>query len=161
MEQIVTAAMAAMLAFFGFNADFTEENVVSDEEEYVTTDYGYYEDYYREAYYEDYDYCEYIPPYDADDGIDPSEFQYLGVVEDGDTTYTWYSENVLPGGGLDDLNENGRHVDESGFVVDGDGYIAVASSDHEMGEIVETPWGEGKVYDTGCAEGAVDVYTAW
>lgn len=147
MQQLITAAMAALMAYFGASDVLAAEEVVSEEYYDVTADYGYYEEYY--------------PPYDADDGIDPSEFQYLGVVEDGDTTYTWYSEQVLPGGGLDDLNENGRHVDSDGFVVDGDGYIAVASSDYEVGTVVDTPWGEGKVYDTGCAEGAVDVYTAW
>ena len=82
----------------------------------------------------------------------------MGVVEEGDVTYTWYSQNVLPGGGLDELNANGRHV-EGGFVVDGDGYIAVASSDYEKGAIVDTPFGEAKVYDCGPESGVIDVYT--
>ena len=80
------------------------------------------------------------------------------MVYDGDTKYTWYSQRVLPGGGLTELNNNGRHV-EGGYVVDGDGYIAVASSDHEIGTVLDTPFGVAKVYDTGCASGTVDVYT--
>ena len=121
-----------------------------------------YEEYYEEyvEYYEPVYYEEYVPPYDADDGIDAYEFQYLGVIEEDGVTYTYYSENVLPGGGLTELNENGRHS-EDGFVKDGDGYIAVASSDYEMGTIVDTPFGEGKVYDTGCAEGVVDIYVSF
>lgn len=88
------------------------------------------------------------------------DFQSAGVVygEDG-TRYTWYSQNILPGGGLDELNANGRHVDESGYIRDGDGYIAVASSDHDMGTVLDTPFGKAKVYDTGCSSGTVDVYT--
>lgn len=115
-----------------------------------------YEEYWEPVYY-----YEYVPPYDASDGISPSEFRFLGVIEGGGTTYTWYSQNVLPGAGLTELNQNGRNVGEGGFVYDGDGYIAVASSDHEMGTVLETPFGEAKVYDNGCAEGVVDVYTAW
>ena len=96
-----------------------------------------------------------------DDGITAQEFQWLGVVSDGDRMYTWYSENVLPGGGLADLNENGRHSD-GGFVKDGDGYIAVASCDYEKGTVIDTPFGQAKVYDTGYpAPGQVDVYTSF
>lgn len=89
-----------------------------------------------------------------------NDFQSAGVIygDDG-TKYTWYSQNVLPGGGLTELNENGRTVDERGFVVDGDGYIAISSSDYEQGSIVDTPFGQAKVYDTGCDSGVIDVYT--
>lgn len=88
------------------------------------------------------------------------DFKSAGVVygEDG-TRYTWYSQKVLPGGGLTDLNNNGRHVNDSGYICDGDGYLAVSSSDHAQGEIIETPFGTAKVYDTGCASGTIDVYT--
>ena len=80
-------------------------------------------------------------------------FMQAGVVYGSDgTRYTWYSQNVLPGGGLTELNEKG-------YVCDGDGYIAVASSDHPKGTIIETPFGTAKVYDTGCASGTIDVYT--
>jgi hypothetical protein len=89
-----------------------------------------------------------------------NDFKSEGVRygEDG-TRYTWYSQNILPGGGLTELNNNGRHVDDQGFIRDADGYIAVASNDHAQGEIVDTPWGQGKVYDSGCASGTIDIYT--
>lgn len=117
---------------------------------------AYEEEWYEEPYY--YEQTYYVPSYDLSDGISASEFQWLGVVENGGVRYTWYSQNVLPGGGLTELNANGRHV-EGGYVVDGDGYIAVASSDHEKGTVIETPFGTAKVYDTGCASGTIDVYT--
>lgn len=71
---------------------------------------------------------------------------------------TWYSQRVLPGGGL---NIPGRHVNEEGFVCDADGYICVASSDYAKGTVLETSRGIGKVYDCGCASGTVDLYTDW
>lgn len=87
-----------------------------------------------------------------------SNFKSQGVIYMNGVRYTWYSQNVLPGGGLTALNNNGRHV-ENGFVKDGDGYIAVASSDYAQGTIVNTPFGAGKVYDSGCASGTIDIYT--
>ena len=72
---------------------------------------------------------------------------------------TWYSQRVLPGGGLD---IPGRHVNaEDGTIRDADGYICVAASDLPKGTIVETSLGTGKVYDTGCAAGTTDIYTDW
>lgn len=69
---------------------------------------------------------------------------------------TWYSQRVLPGGGL---NIPGRHVDERGLVCDCDGYICVASNDYAKGTIVETSLGTGKVYDSGCPKNTIDIYT--
>lgn len=118
----------------------------------VTGDYsGSYDAYWTES----------VVSYDTGDGISAAEFQWLGVVSDEQHAYTWYSERVLPGGGLDDLNANGRHSD-GGFVKDGDGYIAVASCDYEKGTIIDTPFGAAKVYDTGyLAPGQIDVYTSF
>lgn len=97
----------------------------------------------------------------ADYGVTAAEFQWRGVVEDGEHYYTWYSELVLPGGGLVELNSNGRHS-EDGFVKDGDGFIAVASCDYEKGTVIETPFGAAKVYDTGYLQpGQIDVYTSF
>lgn len=98
----------------------------------------------------------------ASDGMTWQEFQFQGVVYDAEGhLYTYYSERVLPGAGLTELNENGRHS-EDGFVKDGDGYIAVASSSHEKGEVVDTPFGKGKVYDTGyLQDGQIDVYVSF
>ena len=91
-----------------------------------------------------------------------SDFKAWGGGSDGTYTYTWYSQRVLPGDGLDALNGNGRHVEEDGFVHDGDGYIAVALDGVDEGSVISTPWGEAKVYDRvheGEYTGHVDVYT--
>lgn len=71
---------------------------------------------------------------------------------------TWYSQRVLPGGGL---RIPGRHVAEDGTIRDENNYIAVASSDYEWGTIVETSLGTGRVYDSGCDPGIIDIYTDW
>ena len=71
---------------------------------------------------------------------------------------TYYSQKVLPGGGL---NIPGRHVASDGTIRDKDNYICVASSDYPKGTVVETSLGPGKVYDTGCAKGTIDLYTDW
>lgn len=71
---------------------------------------------------------------------------------------TWYSQRVLPGGGLD---IPGRHVNEEGIICDGDGYICISSSTYEKGTIIETSRGIGKVYDSGCAQGTLDIYVDW
>lgn len=71
---------------------------------------------------------------------------------------TWYSQKVLPGGGL---KIPGRHVAADGTIRDENDYICVASSDYPKGTIVETSLGTGKVYDTGCASGIIDIYTDW
>ena len=71
---------------------------------------------------------------------------------------TWYSQKVLPGNGL---QIPGRHVAADGTIRDVNDYICVASSDYRMGTIIETSLGTGKVYDSGCASGVVDIYTNW
>ena len=81
-----------------------------------------------------------------------------GVVYFNGHKETWYSQKVLPGGGL---KIPGRHVDSRGLVCDGDGYICIASSDYKKGTIVETSLGTGKVYDSGCASGTIDIYCNW
>ena len=81
-----------------------------------------------------------------------------GVVYFNGHKETWYSQKVLPGSGL---KIPGRHVDSRGLVCDGDGYICVASSDYKKGTIVETSLGTGKVYDSGCASGTIDIYCNW
>lgn len=110
------------------------------------------ETYYEEEYYEE-------PSYSSSYDGSSADFRRDGVIYYGDYSYTWYSQNVLPGGGLTELNNNGRHVDDRGFVCDGDGYIAVASDDHSIGTVVDTPFGEGMVYDSGSGSGNIDIYT--
>lgn len=71
---------------------------------------------------------------------------------------TYYSQRVLPGHGL---KIPGRHVASDGTIRDSDGYICVASSDYPKGTVVNTSLGAGKVYDSGCASGTIDLYTDW
>lgn len=89
----------------------------------------------------------------------PSDLQYQGVIYWNGWKWTWYSERVLPGGGL---NIPGRYTDADGFVCDEDGYICLASSTLSKGTVVETLFGRmGKVYDCGCASDVLDVYVNW
>ena len=95
----------------------------------------------------------------ADSGVyEADELRTQGVIYDGDFRYTWYSQRVLPGGGL---AIDGRHVSGEGYVVDADERIVVASSDLPRGTVLDVPFGSGKavVLDTGCACGTIDVYT--
>lgn len=73
---------------------------------------------------------------------------------------TYYSERVLPG---TTLPIPGRHTANDGTVRDGDGYICLAANSSYLakGTVVKTSMGPGKVYDTGCASGIVDIYTNW
>lgn len=81
-----------------------------------------------------------------------------GVVYFNGHKETYYSQKVLPGGGL---KIPGRHVASDGTIRDENDYICVASSDYSKGTIVETSLGTGKVYDSGCASGTIDIYTNW
>lgn len=87
----------------------------------------------------------------------PSHFKSAGVIYWGGWKWTWYSQRVLPGGGL---RIPGRHVGANGYVMDGNNRICLASSSLRKGTVVQTPFGaEGCVYDSGCAAGILDVYT--
>ena len=80
-----------------------------------------------------------------------------GIVHWGGYRFTWYSQRVLPGGGLNIPN---RHVNSAGFVCDGDGYI-VAATAMGRGTVGNSPWGAWKSYDTGVSGNTVDLYTNW
>ena len=69
---------------------------------------------------------------------------------------TWYSSNVLYHYRTPEWT-----VGADGVYRDADGYVVVAASDLAHGSTVSTSFGEGKVYDTGCAPGTTDIYTAW
>lgn len=91
----------------------------------------------------------------------PGELRYHGVLRWGGSKWTWYSEKVLPGGGLD---IPGRHLDDDGFVCDEEGYICLAADGNYIakGAVIDTPFGRpGKIYDCGCDYGTVDVYVGW
>lgn len=85
----------------------------------------------------------------------PAYFRKMGIIGYNGWRWTWYSQRVLPGGGL---RIPGRHV-ENQFVCDANGYICLASSDLARGSVVDTPFGKkGKVYDNGCTSGTLDIY---
>ena len=99
--------------------------------------------------------------YDSDAVYSPSEFQNTGVIDWGGYEWTYYSELILPGEGLD---IPGRHTTEDGYVCDEDGYVVLAADLDILTRysIVDTPFGRtGKVYDTGCSYGTLDVYVGW
>ena len=71
---------------------------------------------------------------------------------------TYYSQKVLPGGGL---AIPGRHIASDGTIRDRDNYIVVASDDYPKSTVVQTSLGAGKVYDSGSGKGNIDLYTDW
>lgn len=88
-----------------------------------------------------------------------ADLQFQGVIQYDGHRFTWYSERVLPGGGL---NIPGRHADESGYICDEDDFICVASRDYAKGTEVDTPFGKkGKVYDWCAISGTIDIYVNW
>ena len=88
-----------------------------------------------------------------------SYFKQMGVLNWGGSKWTWYSEKILPGEGL---WIPGRYTDENGYVCDENGFICCAADLSYIPRytVIETPFGKlGKIYDTGCAYGVIDVYT--
>ena len=86
------------------------------------------------------------------------EFIHQGVISWNGWNWTYYLLSMFPGSTSTPVE--GKHVNEDQFVCDGDGYIILASVDLPPYTIVETPFGYmGKVYDTGCPHGVLDVYT--
>ncbi len=82
-------------------------------------------------------------------------FMSRGVVNWGGYKFTYYSQRVLPGGGL---RIPGRHVNSRGYVCDGNGYIVLAGS-AARGTVYQTPFGgPGKIYDKGTQGRHLDVY---
>lgn len=74
-----------------------------------------------------------------------SDFMWRGRITWEGKVYTYYSQRVLPGPGL---RIPGRHVNNSGYVADGNGYIVLASDYYAKGTVIATPFGYwGKVYD--------------
>ena len=89
----------------------------------------------------------------------PEYFCTMGLIDWGGWTWSWYSERVLPGGGL---NIPGRYT-AGGYVRDGDGHICLASDVLAHGTVIDTPFGSaGKVYDDGVGNDyTIDVYVGW
>lgn len=121
-----------------------EEAVEEPLEEEVVEDV-----YYEEVYYEEPSYTEY---YYNESGLTPQS----GVNYYNDRKETYYSSNVLYHYRTEEWT-----VGSDGVYRDSDGYVVVAASDIPFGETVDTSFGMGKVYDTGCAAGVTDIYTNW
>lgn len=87
------------------------------------------------------------------------QFKFNGVVRWGGYKFTYYSQSVLPGGGL---RIPGRHVNGNGYVADSNGYIVLAAGyGIPKGTVINTPFGgQGKVYDRcgNCSPNWYDVY---
>ncbi len=103
------------------------------------------------------DVTEEVPPPATTSGeYSLNDLMFQGVIYWGGYKFTYYSQSVLPGGGL---SIPGRHVNAGGFVSDGDGYIVLAGS-APMGTVYATPFGwSGKIYDRGTSGNHLDVYT--
>lgn len=83
------------------------------------------------------------------------QFMSAGVINWQGYKFTYYSQQVLPGGGL---VIPGRHVNKDGYVSDKDGYIVLAGS-APKGTVYDTPFGyKGKIYDRGTVGNHLDVY---
>ena len=73
---------------------------------------------------------------------------------------TWYSTREACGQ-TTAWSIPGKHTADDGTIRDADGFICIASSDYSKHTIIMTSVGPGKVYDTGCSHGTIDVYTNW
>ena len=92
--------------------------------------------------------------------ITPEYFRQAGVINWNGWNWTYYTMSMFPGSTSTPCPD--RWVNEQGYVCDPDGYIILASADLAPYTIVETPFGyTGRVYDTGCPSGVLDVYTNW
>ena len=143
--------------------DISSEEVY-EEEYYDEWDESYPYEYSYTSYdasYGGYDYSVYEEPVYYGPSYDNPDLYSAGVIYDSGVRYTWYSQNILPGNGLTELNSNGRSVDDRGFVVDAQGNIAVATSMYPQGTQLDTPYGPAVVYDYCETPGTVDYYTAW
>ena len=120
------------------------EEVVEELIDQLPTAYGYI--------------LQYDKPYNVETNVILNS--YIGVVYFNGHKETYYSQNVLPGGGL---RIPGRHVAEDGTVRDEEGYICVAADWNYLpyGATVLTSLGPAKVYDTGCDYGVIDIYVNW
>ena len=95
------------------------------------------------------------PERSTEELYDLQTFMFSGVINWQGLKFTYYSQSVLPGGGL---QIPGRHVNKDGYVSDGDGYIVLAGS-APKGTVYDTPFGyQGKIYDRGTVGNHLDVY---
>ena len=120
------------------------EEVVEELIDQLPTAYGYI--------------LQYDKPYNVETNVILNS--YIGVLYFDGHKETYYSQKVLPGGGL---RIPGRHVAEDGTVRDEEGYICVAADWNYLpdGATVLTSLGPARVYDTGCDYGVIDIYVNW
>ena len=98
-----------------------------------------------------------IPDYTTSNSSNYSggDFQSQGVINQNGYRYTYYSSNVLRHYRTDEWTAG-----DDGIYRDSSGYVVVASDAHSQGSIVSTPFGEGRVYDTGVGRNdTIDIYT--
>lgn len=166
-EQAAIQAEAKALAeAAAAEAVATEEVAMAEQfaDEYSEdwSDYGYFEeDEVGEVWFIPYDGSGYYNANVSENWHAGSNFVSDGIYRDNSGfSFTYYSENVRPGGGLD---IPGRHVGDEGYVVDGDGNVCIASDDLPYGTVVDIPFGGGTgvVYDSGSGNGNLDVYVSW
>lgn len=80
-------------------------------------------------------------------------FKSAGVIYQNGRRFTYYSSRVLY-----HYRTKEWHAGSDGIYRTSDGYVVVAASDYPQGSIVDTPFGAGKVLDSGCAAGTTDIY---
>ena len=169
-EVVSKATEKVAMAIASREAEAEPDSSTEEYTEEVYVDEVPSKDYVEEAPIEDSISEDSAPSYDGGyvnanvDGnwIAGSDFAWMGVHTDSGSgySYTYYSENVLPGGGL---SIPGRHVGDEGYVMDGNGNLCLASDDLPYGTVVSIPFGSGTgvVYDCGSGYGNLDVYVSW
>lgn len=83
------------------------------------------------------------------------DFKSQGIINQNGYRYSYYSSNVLRHYRTDEWTAG-----DDGIYRDSDGYVIAASDAHPQGSTVDTPFGKGKVYDTGVGRNdTIDIYT--
>ena len=147
-EQVITPKEE--IVFEVNDTPYIEEEIIEEEIIEETVEEPYYNEVVEDPNYE----REYIQKSweENGDGLTASK----GVNYHNGRRETFYSSNVLYHYRTPEWT-----VDEYGVYRDSDGYVVVAASDLDQGSEVDTSFGTGKVYDSGCASGTTDIYTNW
>ena len=126
------------------------QRMIAAEQEEAEEEYYEPEEWYEPVYYEA-SYSGYSGGSTATTLTDLLNGQGRAYDESG-TSYTYYV-NVCG-----DLDIPGEHKDADGVSYDKDDYIVVAADGYGYGDIVDTPYGQGRVYDHGAGWGNIDIY---
>lgn len=155
MKRIVIAALIVASLFIAPSAYAVEVDVIADRVNVFAENivYNSYMKFFKaieeeaeeieEEYWEP---VEYYSSYDYSDS--DGEWRYTGFYPDENTGAFAYDENLEV------------FLGEDGIYRDSDGYVIVAANKGNLGafDTVDTEYGMGKVYDTGCGYGIIDVY---